>query len=451
MADSQAPNCRGGGRALPRSGDSAAGFVRIIGRVGRLGSVLHRAGGASPTDGGSVIGRTLAWQSILIAVVCMAVDGASAAMSGLPLHWPAGAALAVLVVVVDAALALPVRLSGWVATAHAAAVVVAAVVVRITVNLHGTGGHQISVGENHVGALVAGYRAGAWLRRWPSLLSLGALVVGMAASRCFSPGASVLSVVMVAATNGVLPWLVGRYTTGRRAYIDELQHRTENERRDAEAAVEAAVSRERSAIARDLHDVISHHVSAIGMHAGAARLGLTARGHGDRVTGSLSAVEAASRAAMVDLRKLLDVLHGNSDGANQPGLANLDELVTGVRPAGPAVRLTVHGGSRPLPGSLDVALYRVAQEMLTNALRHGDGTTVDLEIRYRNDAVTLAARNGIGTGTPVAALAGDGRGLAGIRTRAAMFDGSVNYGPDESRKCWETSVTVSTGSMEGAS
>ncbi|MEV4620622.1 histidine kinase [Asanoa sp. NPDC049573] len=401
--------------------------------------------------GGSVIGRTLAWQSILIAVVCMAVDGASAAMHGLPLHTPVGALLAVLVVLVDAALALPVRLSGWVAATHAVAVVVIAVVVRVTVNLHGTGGRAVSVGESHVGALIAGYRVGAWLRRWPSLLSLGVLVAGMAVSRCFSPDADVLSIVMVAATNAVLPWLVGRYTTGRRAYIDELSHRRENEQRDADAAVAAAVTRERSAIARDLHDVISHHVSAIGMHAGAARLGLTARGAGDPVTGSLSAVEAASRAAMVDLRKLLDVLHGNSDSANQPGLANLDELVTGVRPTGPAVRLTVHGGSRPLPGSLDVALYRVAQEMLTNALRHGDGSTVDLEIRYRDDAVTLAARNGIGRRAPVVALTGDGRGLAGIRTRAAMFDGSVNYGPDDSRTRWETSVTVSTRALEEAS
>jgi signal transduction histidine kinase len=418
--------------------------------VGKLRRFPGRAAGGAPTDGGTGIGRALARQSILIAFVCVAVDLASAAMTGLPLRSPVGAALALLVVLVDAALALPVRLSGWVAAAHGVVAVVVAAAVRVTVNLHGTGGGPVSVGDLQVGALVAGYRAGAWLRRWPSVLSLAALVAGVAVSRCFGFETSGWRIAIAAATNAVLPWLVGRYTTGRRAYVDELAHRRENERRDAAAEVEAAVAKERSAIARDLHDVISHHVSAIGMHAGAARLGLAARGTGGPVARSLSAVEAASRAAMVDLRKLLDVLHGTAGGINQPGLANLDELVTD---AVPPVRLTVHGGSRPLPGSLDIALYRVAQEMLTNALRHGDGNTVELDIMYRHDTVTLAVRNGIDR-IGLAGPAGKGRGLAGIRTRAAMFDGSVSYGPDRTGRRWETAVTVSTSdspAMEEAS
>jgi len=101
----------------------------------------------------------------------------------------------------------------------------------------------------------------------------------------------------------------------------------------------------------------------------------------------------------------------------------------------------VHGRPRTLPASPDVALYRIAQELLTNALRHGDGGPVDLGLRYDAGAVTLTARNGVGApGVP----AGTGRGLTGIRTRAGLFHGTVTYGPDEDGKHWETSVTVPT-------
>jgi signal transduction histidine kinase len=407
---------------------------------------------AGPAAGGGA--RALAWQSMLIAFVCVAVDGIGGLMSSPPLPEAVWLGLVALVVLADAGLALPARLSGWVALAHAVVLVTVGVALRTAIMLHGTGGHPVEIMESQVGLLIAAYRAGAWLRRWPSLLSLAVLVAGVAGCRFVTHDPHPLPTALDAAKTAVLPWLVGRYTTARRAYIDELRHRGENERRDARAAVEKAVARERTSIARDLHDVISHHVSAIGMHAGAARLALTARAgrkNGvDPVAGSLSAVEAASRAAMVDLRKMLDVLHGNADGAAQPGLANLDELVR----AGPPVRLTVHGGPRDLPGSLDVALYRMAQEMLTNACRHGDGSTVDLEVRYRDGAVTLAARNAIGPsragsalprtgGAAVATLPGTGRGLAGIMTRAAMFDGTVSCGPDGAGR-WETRVTVST-------
>ncbi|MEV0718082.1 histidine kinase [Asanoa sp. NPDC050611] len=390
----------------------------------------RRLAGSLGAARGRGVERALAGQSVLIAAVCVAVDAAAMAMGGLPLRSPVGAALLVLVVLVDAALVLPVRLAGWVALAHAVVRVGVTAAVWGVVSLHGTGGGPVSVGDRQVGFLIAGYRAGAWLRRWPAALSLGALVAGAAISRCFGADPEPLPVLVAVAANAVLPWLVGRYTTARRAHVDELRHRRES--------VAAAVARDRTVIARDLHDVISHHVSAIGVHAGAARLGLDARdGAGGPVARSLSAVEVASRAAMADLRTMLDVLHGNSDGAGQPGLANLDELV-----AATPVRLTVHGGARRLPGAVDVALYRVAQEMLTNALRHGDGTVPDLEIRYGADTVSLVARNGIG---PAARLAGTGRGLAGVRTRAAMFDGTVSFGPDATGRRWETAVTVPTG------
>ena len=100
-----------------------------------------------------------------------------------------------------------------------------------------------------------------------------------------------------------------------------------------------------------------------------------------------------------------------------------------------------------MPESLDIALYRIVQEMLTNALRHGDGSTVDIEIGYAADSVTLSAGNGIRPVAPSADTAGAGRGLAGIRTRVAMFHGSVTHGPDDAGRRWETTVTVPTEEM----
>lgn len=381
---------------------------------------------------GRDVRRSLVGQSVLVAAVCLLVDSIEFTLLGDGLRGPFDVLRLVLLIAVDAALALPARWSGWVALAHALATIALI---------------------DGAGRLIAGYRAGAWLRGWSAPASLVAISAGIVAVRwLYAPidRANWLAVAVQVGSNAVLPWLVGRYTTARRAYIDELRHRREVAARDAAAEVDKAIARERTAIARDLHDVISHHVSAIGVHAGAARMKLGTARTGDVVLDSLAAVEAASRSAMIDLRTMLDLLHGAADNTSQPGLDNLEELLQNVRRSGLATRLHVRGVPRPVAGSLDIALYRIAQEMLTNALRHGDGTPVDVEIRYRPTSITLTVRNGIravpvpaGRGVP-AEPDGTGRGLAGIRTRAGMFHGSVSHGPDQDNHRWETIVTVPT-------
>lgn len=383
------------------------------------------------------VGRSLARLSVLVAVVCLVVDPVGFIVHGPGLSRPW---LLLVIVVVDAALALPAKYSGWVAVAHAVASI------TIAATLRGTGWDADLAGD-----LIAGYRAGAWLRGWSAVGSLAALAAGVVCARWAGGSTDWLSMVVEIVKNALLPWLVGRYTTGRRAYIDEMRHRRDSELRDAKTEVEQAVARERTAIARDLHDVISHHVSAIAVHAGAARLKLGS-GAQDSVGGSLAAVETASRAAMVDLRILLDVLHGTADTASQPGLDNLEELFDGMRRSGLSTRLSVHGMPRAVPESLDVALYRIAQEMLTNALRHGDGRTVEVELVYADSSVTLSARNAVRSLTVPAGRPPDepreaGRGLAGIRTRAAMFRGRVTHGPDGDNARWATIVTVPTEEM----
>ncbi|MBN6035209.1 sensor histidine kinase [Amycolatopsis sp. 195334CR] len=370
---------------------------------------------------------SLARQAWLIAVVCMVSDGSIALMIGPPLtSWRAWAVL-LATVAVDLALAGPARLSGLVALGHA-------VLYPLTpLLLNDLPGAEAS---NTAGMLIAGYRAGAWLSTLPAVASLLALITGSVIGELLERNLAgrdwrLLSAILLA--NTVLPWLVGRYTTERRARIAELERREE-------AAVRRAVAEERSSVARDLHDVISHHVSAIGMHAGAARLGL----NGDTDTPvhrSLSAVETSSRAAMADLRRMLDLLHGEQAAVRQPGVGNLEELLEGTRAAGLPARLHTQGVPGELPGSVDVAVYRVAQEGLTNALRHGAGGPVDVKLCYRTEEITLSVTNPITPGRPSTADEGTRRGLAGLRQRVAMFGGEFSSGPSDDGRSWLVSAT----------
>lgn len=361
-------------------------------------------------------------QSWLVAAVCMVVDGGFVLLDREPLAQTV--IVLVLTLAVDAMLAGPARLSLWVAAAQAAVPVIILLSMRNGVD------------ANDAGLLIAGYRAGAWLRGGPAYAALGMLSLSLVACM-FLNGFTVLTAVLVAAKGALLPWLVGRYTTARRAYLAELEKQSAMAEKDAKAAVTKAVTEERGAIARDLHDVIIHHVSAINLHAGAARLGLP--DGNPRLTKSLRAVETSSRAAMVDLRHLLDLLHGDkSEGARQPGLDNLDELLDGVRAAGRPARLEVRGPRREVPESVDVTVYRIIQEMLTNALRHGDASGVTVTLDYAPDSLTVAACNVTGPGDDSGSVR---RGLVGIRNRAAMFAGTTRSGLEPDGRTWRTVVT----------
>ncbi|GAA2819517.1 sensor histidine kinase [Crossiella cryophila] len=372
--------------------------------------------------------RSLSRQSVLVATVCALTDSMLFLLRGCGTSWQAWAVLAA-VVLVDLGLAGPARHSGVMAALHG--------IVQMTSVL-------LLVEGNDAGLMVAGYRAGAWLSGWQAWTALGVLVISRVATQLLHrPEVWHLWPVAIL-TGAVLPWLVGRYTTARRAYLAELEQRAEREQRDEEQALAEAIARERSAIARDLHDVIAHHVSAINLHAGAARLSLGPGAAG--AASSLRAVESASQAAMVDLRHLLDLLHGdNGDGARQPGLENLEELFDGVRAAGIPARLRRSGEPRAVPDSLGITLYRIIQEMLTNALRHGDSRGVDVELEFRAGALAVHTRNTVAVRVARDPAAGEGRGLAGIRSRAGMFDGVATYGVDPDGRTWSTSVTFPLG------
>ncbi|WP_033338753.1 sensor histidine kinase [Catenuloplanes japonicus] len=363
-------------------------------------------------------------QSLLIALGCVIGDGApfllhAASAPQHPAVWIAGLAI----VAADLALALPARTAGPVAVLHA--------VVRIGVMallFTFTGERDNGIG-NATGLVVSAYRAGAWLRGPRSYATLAVLITGLFVTQALQGFSATAPNILLTFSNTVLPWLLGRHTTGLAGHIGDVRRRAEEQRRSAAEAMEA----ERTAIARDLHDTISHHVSAVGMHASAARLAIGAGSA--RVTGSLQQVETSSRAALSDLRRMLDLLHGtDTDGVQQPGLGALDDLIAR---AGLAVRPHLTGlDPQRLPDSLNLAAYRIIQEIMTNALRHGDGT-LDLEIIQTVAGLRVSGANPVSS-HPRPRL-GTGRGLDGIRHRTAMFGGTVDTGPDGTGR-WRTTV-----------
>jgi signal transduction histidine kinase len=224
-------------------------------------------------------------------------------------------------------------------------------------------------------------------------------------------------------------WAVGRVLRGwrRRSAELELLNRELQEQRELQA--QAAVAVERGRIARELHDVIAHNVSMIVVQAGAAARVL--KGEQIHVREALEAIETTGRATVDEMRRLLGVLRRSEDGlalSPQPGLAELEKLVANVREAGLPVDLRVEGSARSLPAALDLTAYRIAQEALTNALKHAGSARAELTVRYEPTAIEIEVRDdGVGSGNG----AGTGHGLIGMRERAALWGGRLDAGRTE--------------------
>jgi signal transduction histidine kinase len=216
-----------------------------------------------------------------------------------------------------------------------------------------------------------------------------------------------------------VPFLLGRMTFNRRRRIV----------REREVATREAVAAERAAIARELHDVVAHHMSVMVVQAGAAR----AVGARDpaATAEALRQIEASGRTGLAEMRRLLEVLKAEEDGngrAPQPGLARLGELLDAMRASGLPVEAVVEGTPRPLPPGVDLSAYRIVQEALTNALRHAGGASARVVVRYEPDAVELEIGDH-GPGPLEASPASGGQGLIGMRERVQLFGGELVAGP----------------------
>ncbi|WP_417841931.1 sensor histidine kinase [Streptomyces thermocoprophilus] len=214
-----------------------------------------------------------------------------------------------------------------------------------------------------------------------------------------------------------LLWGAGAWLRSTRVAEAERRHRLAEQTRAAE----------RARIARELHDVVTHHVTAMVVQAEAARY-LTAAP--DRLDEALSAITDTGRRAVADLRHLLDLLNpDHGDGARTPPVGRLLTLVEQTRRAGQPVEFTEEGTPAASTGSADLVAYRVVQEALTNALKYAHGQRTSVRVRHTERDITVE----VGTGGPGPATAhspgGSGRGLAGLRERVDVLGGEFDAGP----------------------
>ncbi|MCU7727792.1 histidine kinase [Actinoplanes sp. KI2] len=187
---------------------------------------------------------------------------------------------------------------------------------------------------------------------------------------------------------------------------------------------EATRAAERTRIARELHDVVTHHVTAMVVQAEAARY-LT--GAPERLDETLTTITDTGRRAVGDLRHLLDVLNPDHEAPFPKRRAQLRELVEQTRRAGQPVEFTEDGSARDPAGSAEVAAYRVVQEALTNALKYAHGSRTEVLVRHRAAEIFVQVSTD-GTATRPAAVGGSGRGLAGLRERVDLLGGEFSAG-----------------------
>ena len=281
-----------------------------------------------------------------------------------------------------------------------------------------------------VAVLIAAYSAGVYspYHRLALLAApLAVLELGGRHYLLLIPGDENVSLLIA------LPLLIGIALYGaevrRQASTDVAMQQRAREERQQEA-IRLAVEGERSRIARELHDVVTHNVSVMVVMAGAARK--TLEKNPDQATQALLEVESAGRSAMSELRQVMGLLTESVPEqhqlAPQPGLDQLGSLVSRIRATGVPIAYRVLGEPRTLPPGLDLTAYRVVQEALTNTVKHASGAGVDILVDYKPARLSLDIADSGGVPGQTAA-SGNGRGLIGLRERVAMHGGTVQAGP----------------------
>lgn len=200
--------------------------------------------------------------------------------------------------------------------------------------------------------------------------------------------------------------------------------------RRAEAGAVSAAAEERVRIAHELHDVVAHALSVMVVQSAAARVAYDRRDPIAR--DALAAVEATGRDALTEMRRILDVLRPSDDDLSVtplPSLADLHETVARLQPVGVQLATEVSSGVMSLPPAVQLSLYRIAQEALTNVVKHAGATTARLAVRLDEGAVVLTVEDDGGTPMPAQRLSSGGRGHVNMRERAAAFGGALEAGP----------------------
>jgi signal transduction histidine kinase len=280
--------------------------------------------------------------------------------------------------------------------------------------------------------LVAVYSVAAYGDRWVPLAGLVVAEVGLAAVQ-LTPGRFERSTFLLFMGVVAVAWVLGHFVGDRQLYAAQLEERTAELEQAREELARRAVTEERLRLARELHDVVAHAMSVIAVQSGVG--GHVADTQPKEAAKALTAIEATSRAALTELRRLLGVLRQEDeprgDLAPVPGLADLEGLLAEVTKAGLAVKLQVNGTRPPLPAGVDLSAYRIVQEALTNVVKHAGSARAQVVVGYGDQDVTVEViDDGRGAVTSVSdGRAGTGHGLIGMRERVAAFGGELEVGP----------------------
>jgi signal transduction histidine kinase len=288
-----------------------------------------------------------------------------------------------------------------------------------------------------IGGVVGMYSVAAWGGRRAAVVSgwvaVVVVVIVMTLPRADSDvvDAAFVSLALAGA------WVLGDRARVQRALTAELAERAARLERERAAEARRAVAEERTRIARELHDVVAHHVSMMVVQAEAGPVAVER--DPARAAGAFEAIAATGRQALIEMRRLLGVLRGDGEPAPslapQPGLAQVPSLVEQVGRAGLEVELVVEGTETALPAGIDLSAYRIVQEALTNALRHGASGRARVLVRYGERDLELRVWNegspAQGNGSPPVAepATAPGRGLLGMQERVKLFGGELRAGP----------------------
>jgi len=251
-----------------------------------------------------------------------------------------------------------------------------------------------------------------------------AVIVGGAATIVYNiPGHSATTLVFVP-LEFAISWVAGFALRGRAVQAEAAESRATRAELERDTAARIAVAEERTRIARELHDIVAHAVSVMVLQVGAVRHKLPAALSEDRE--ALMGVEQAGRAALTEMRHLLDAMREDGERAElgpQPGLDRLDALLRDIGGAGLPVRLHVDGDPLELPRGIDISAYRIVQEGLTNALRHAHATKAEVALRYASDQLRIEVSD---NGRGATASNGLGHGLIGIHERVKLYGGEMS-------------------------
>jgi signal transduction histidine kinase len=274
----------------------------------------------------------------------------------------------------------------------------------------------------------------------------GAWLLAAAGSAAATPGGGfVENALWWWAIDGLAPFAVGRALAKRSALTHELVQSTARLERDQRVNARRAGLDERNRMARELHDVIAHCVSVMVVQAAGARRIAQLDIHG--ACDALIAIEGAGREALLELRRIVGVLHRDEQDLAadvSPGLARLDSLVERAQMTGLSVELRIVGQPRSLPAELDLLAYRLVQEALTNTIKHASAATVRVRLAFSRDELEVEVvddgRGPAGPGGPThlshvdgtiatAHVGGGGHGLVGMGDRVSLYGGDLHTGP----------------------